>query len=425
MLLTGSTRFLGGAILQRLVRDSSVSGVHCIGVPKTDVFRPTPDLPEYAKVQTYIGSPATPILGLLEAEAEVLSREVDVVIHAGSKRSFLNLYKSLCPQTLGATRYLASLALPRRIAIHFISTDRVVLLTDWLDDRGRNLGLALLPPAGQIGWLDSGKAGVRALFRGSSRAIWAPGTNPSIMLSRRRTLKAVPALEKVEGFIDYAPVGDIADSVFLHVMTSPQLSDEGKIQYKVFFVTKPYERHRATRKLTALFYRASATNKLPELKQHIQKRSQAVLHQVQVGHETNVYSLTDRYALDSITFLVLGPGRRSAGVVVPIAYRLSKHAYVKFIISIQHLAGGRGASFPSGTTVCRESISQRTPSPPLPSKRCIMMGMSTKKPHLFLPKRWLPQDEETWKLGDAQLIPFGYGGRICLGIALAAKVLSK
>jgi cytochrome P450 len=44
-------------------------------------------------------------------------------------------------------------------------------------------------------------------------------------------------------------------------------------------------------------------------------------------------------------------------------------------------------------------------------------------PHLFAPERWLDQDEQTWKLRDAQLIPFGYGARICLGKALATMEL--
>jgi cytochrome P450 len=37
----------------------------------------------------------------------------------------------------------------------------------------------------------------------------------------------------------------------------------------------------------------------------------------------------------------------------------------------------------------------------------------------FSPERWIEPDEQTFKIRDAQLIPFGYGGRICLGKALA------
>lgn len=37
----------------------------------------------------------------------------------------------------------------------------------------------------------------------------------------------------------------------------------------------------------------------------------------------------------------------------------------------------------------------------------------------FVPDRWLGVDKETLQMREAQLIPFGYGGRICLGKALA------
>ncbi|KAI0410420.1 hypothetical protein F5X98DRAFT_385962 [Xylaria grammica] len=179
-LLTGSTGFLRGAIV-------------------IDAFRPTPDLPEYAKARTYVGSLAVPTLGLLEAEAEALSPEVDVIIHAGGEGSFLNLYESLCPQILGATKYLAGLALPRRVPIHFVSTNRVILFTGQTTSGEILASRSLLP-------LPDGSDGLTAA----------------------KTLKSILALEKVEDLIDYEPIGDIADSVFLHVMTSPQPSDEGK-----------------------------------------------------------------------------------------------------------------------------------------------------------------------------------------------------
>jgi cytochrome P450 len=45
------------------------------------------------------------------------------------------------------------------------------------------------------------------------------------------------------------------------------------------------------------------------------------------------------------------------------------------------------------------------------------------EPCSFLPERWLDGSEEKRKTLDAQLIPFGYGGRICLGKALATMEL--
>ncbi|KAF5267736.1 hypothetical protein FOXYS1_1379 [Fusarium oxysporum] len=44
-------------------------------------------------------------------------------------------------------------------------------------------------------------------------------------------------------------------------------------------------------------------------------------------------------------------------------------------------------------------------------------------PDRFLPCRWIDGSEEQRKILDAQLIPFGYGGRVCLGKALATMEL--
>ncbi|KAH7151239.1 cytochrome P450 [Fusarium sp. MPI-SDFR-AT-0072] len=44
-------------------------------------------------------------------------------------------------------------------------------------------------------------------------------------------------------------------------------------------------------------------------------------------------------------------------------------------------------------------------------------------PDRFLPGKWIDGGEEQRKALDAQLIPFGYGGRICLGKALTTMEL--
>ncbi|KAJ5307880.1 hypothetical protein N7476_008536 [Penicillium atrosanguineum] len=85
------------------------------------------------------------------------------------------------------------------------------------------------------------------------------------------------------------------------------------------FATKPYEEHRAKRRLISAFYQPSTIYKLPQIEEHVQERSQAVLRQIQHGQEVDVYSLTDWYALDIITHLVLGPafGSRSIESACP------------------------------------------------------------------------------------------------------------
>ncbi|KAI1744649.1 cytochrome P450 [Xylaria scruposa] len=339
------------------------------------------------------------------------------------------------------------------------------------------------------------------------------------------------------------------------------------------FATKPYEEHRAKRKLTALFYRASTIYKLPELEQHIQERTQAVLDQIRGSSETDVYSLTDWYALDNITFLVLGPEYCTHSVdhdgvernflrdlkylqfFHPLRVRfpqvckyafmllattstsrfgflmadeaLASWCYSRFHSAIndpramqthsllRHLYEADDTSSGSENTpdlqymaaevldninaaeatvavtatyliwrlteapewqrriraelsrlpveedgslsfshvnnhvpsleACLREVYRLHPASSGRAERVVPLGghnlsgiylpentIATASvqtlhhdkdvypdPHLFSPERWLDQDQETWKLRDAQLIPFGHGGRICLGIALA------
>lgn len=73
------------------------------------------------------------------------------------------------------------------------------------------------------------------------------------------------------------------------------------------FATKPYKEHQAKRRLISAFYQPSTIYKLPHIEQHVQERAQTVVRQISTNTEVDVYSLTDWYALDIITHLVLGP----------------------------------------------------------------------------------------------------------------------
>ena len=99
------------------------------------------------------------------------------------------------------------------------------------------------------------------------------------------------------------------------------------------FATKPYEEHRAKRSLTSAFYQASTIYKIPEIEQRVQERSQAVLGRIQSGQEVDVYSLTDWYALDNITYLVLGPNHCTHSVerACPERDLLMELKYLQFL----------------------------------------------------------------------------------------------
>jgi cytochrome P450 len=80
------------------------------------------------------------------------------------------------------------------------------------------------------------------------------------------------------------------------------------------FATKTYNEHQAKRRLISGFYQASNIFKDPEIEKHVQERAMAVMRQVEGKQKADVYCLADWYALDNITFLILGPSHCSYAV---------------------------------------------------------------------------------------------------------------
>ncbi|CZT20877.1 related to benzoate 4-monooxygenase cytochrome P450 [Ramularia collo-cygni] len=341
------------------------------------------------------------------------------------------------------------------------------------------------------------------------------------------------------------------------------------------FATKAYEEHRTKRKYTSTFYQSPAIYKLPEIEQHVKSNSLAVLDQIRLGQEIDVYSLTNWYALDNITFLALGPnhGTQSVGQACverdilrdlkyqqffgPFRFRypnvyllLSKflealssrfsyllaherleawcrerfftalndpltfqsHSLIRHIlrteehhvdkieidpqyvaaeildninaaeatvavtatyliwrlteapawqrkirtelISIPKQQNGSLAfsdvdSQAPSLEACLREAYRLHPASSGRSERVVPSGGHNfsgvyvhegtivansvtalhhnkdvfPEPECFAPERWLGEDKEAWKLRDAYLIPFGYGGRVCLGKALATLEL--
>ncbi|KAJ4861498.1 AMP-binding enzyme domain-containing protein [Trichoderma breve] len=125
IVLTGSTSFLGAAILKALLKEPTVKKVHCITVPSDQSSK----LPVHPKVVQYQGTLLSPTLGLSETERLKLQTSATCIIHAGANGHCLNNYSSLRVPNVQSTHFLASLALPRAIPIHFISSNRVALLS--------------------------------------------------------------------------------------------------------------------------------------------------------------------------------------------------------------------------------------------------------------------------------------------------------
>ncbi|KAL3477706.1 lovastatin nonaketide synthase [Aspergillus californicus] len=123
VVLTGATGFLGSEILTHLMENEDIDRVHCIAVPvdTRDKIPPSP------KVVIYPGSLLSPTLGLSPSEVAFLQEHANQIIHAGAQGHCLNNYTSVRGGNVHSTQFLACLALPRRIPMHFISSGRVTL----------------------------------------------------------------------------------------------------------------------------------------------------------------------------------------------------------------------------------------------------------------------------------------------------------
>ncbi|RYP90585.1 hypothetical protein DL770_003295 [Monosporascus sp. CRB-9-2] len=222
ILLTGATELLGRAVLQRLVEDSRVAKVHCIAVPMAG------ELDSYPKVETHIGSLSMPQLGLCEAELDMLSQEVDVILHANAEGSFLSSYQSLRLVSLGVLRHLTWLAAPRRIPIHYVSSSRVILFTGAPSLREVSVAQFHPPTDGSEGLAAARWACERFLQSAADKlgtpvgihrccAVTSDNAPPTdvlySILKYCKLTKAVPVLEKIAGFIDYAPVETVAAAI--------------------------------------------------------------------------------------------------------------------------------------------------------------------------------------------------------------------
>ena len=123
ILLTGSTGFLGSEILEQLLGDDDIAKIHCVAVP-ADAKQKLPSSP---KIVVYVGSLLSPDLGLSKSELTLLQTNVDQIIHAGAQGHCLNNYSSVRQANYLSTHFLAKMALPRRVPLHFISSARVIL----------------------------------------------------------------------------------------------------------------------------------------------------------------------------------------------------------------------------------------------------------------------------------------------------------
>lgn len=237
VLLTGSTSFLGGAVLASLIEDASVSKVHCIAIPPESQGT----LPESEKIACYTGSLLAPTLGLSEAECVKLQSSVNLIIHTGANGHCLNNYSSLRVPNYHSTRFIATFALSHSIPVHFLSSNRVCLLS----------GKTALPPVsvssfspktdGSEGFTASKWASERFLENISRKTDLpvcvhracavtgdkAPNEDALNALLRYSMLtRAVPRFENFEGFFDFRDVHEVANEIAKEALTIITSNDD-------------------------------------------------------------------------------------------------------------------------------------------------------------------------------------------------------
>ncbi|KAL2071167.1 hypothetical protein VTL71DRAFT_12402 [Oculimacula yallundae] len=222
ILLTGSTTFLGSAILDALLADETVNKIHCIAVTADHTLQDGP------KVVVYTGSLLDPSLGLSEEEYYRVQSSTDQIIHADSRGHCMNNYASLRTPNYLSTCFLAKLARPRNIPLHFVSSNRVTLLSG--NDCYPPISIApFLPTTDGLEGFTAAKwaseiylenvykeTGLPVCIHRTCAVIGddAPDEDAQNAILRYSILlRAVPLFENFEGYFDFKNVRDVAFEV--------------------------------------------------------------------------------------------------------------------------------------------------------------------------------------------------------------------
>ncbi|KAF2832601.1 putative PKS-NRPS protein [Ophiobolus disseminans] len=258
IVLTGATSFLGGVLLDKLLQSATVHVVHCIAVTADDEYL----LPHEtdSRVRCYTGSLAEATLGLNAVEYNLLQQKADVIIHAGSNGHCLNNYATLQAPNVESTQRLAALALPRAVPLLFVSSNRVSLLKGSTEQPPESLAAHPPPGDGREGYTVSkwaaevflentaryhteisqgrpGKKWTAAVHRTcimvGEQAPNSDSMNAILRFSLQ--MRCVPTIRRGRGFIDFAPVENVADELVdaaLRMATGEHDADSSRVLFR-------------------------------------------------------------------------------------------------------------------------------------------------------------------------------------------------
>lgn len=241
--LTGSTGFVGRAILNVLLAVPSVDKVHCLAV--RDPMR-LGELRSNTKVIVHEGDLRHVSLGLDRDTTDKLMHTVDLIIHNGADVSFLKPYSALRGPNVSSTKFLATeIAAPRRIPMTYISSAVVGRLAPELDVFAPVSMSHRQPPSRYCDAYGASKWASEVVLENSNRDLGIPviihrlssvvGTGipeDDIMgnlVTYSKKLRAVPVTSDWEGVLDFISVEHVAQAVVTDAMRHGHVED---VQYR-------------------------------------------------------------------------------------------------------------------------------------------------------------------------------------------------
>ncbi|CAG8973054.1 hypothetical protein HYALB_00010828 [Hymenoscyphus albidus] len=219
IILTGSTGFLGKAILQRLISEPSIEKIYCVAV-RANSSRSDPAFSS-PKVLVYTGDQSLPLLGLSSSDSNSILSEADAIIHNGADVSFLKTYSSLRKPNVQSTKQLANWAVKFGLQFHYISTASVTYLSGQEEYPSISARNFRPPPDGSNGYIASKWAsevyleemniqfGMPLVVHRPS-SITGPGASEtdvmSSLLKYSKILHAIPKFEYIKGYFDFISI---------------------------------------------------------------------------------------------------------------------------------------------------------------------------------------------------------------------------
>jgi hybrid polyketide synthase/nonribosomal peptide synthetase ACE1 len=260
VIMTGSTGFLGQAILKQLIEVPTIRKIYCIAIR-----------PEYAQIASLFtsskvvvlkGDQGLPLLGLPQAEITPMLTESDAIIHNGADVSFLKSYESLRRVNVDSTRQLAEWAVEHGLQFHYVSTASVANLTG--QETFPAVSARTFAPAtdGSNGYIASKWASEVLLENFNAQYLLplvvhrpssitgagAPETDMMSALVRySRQLLAVPRTPLLRGWIDMVAVESVAQQITRAVSRGHEqlevqyMYESGEVQLKVEEMRKSLE----------------------------------------------------------------------------------------------------------------------------------------------------------------------------------------